>query len=70
MKLVGRYAWMQIDGSNVLHLVLDTASDEFLCSWAINYAFNRRWFKLLNLETGRIDVWPEIMVRLSLDRSI
>ncbi len=56
MKLVGRYAWMRLDGSNVLHLVLGTADDDFLRSWAINNVFNRRWFKLLNLETGRIDV--------------
>lgn len=70
MKLIGRYARMRIDGSNVLHLILDVASDEFLRSWAINNVFERKWYKLLNLETGRIDVWPETDVRINVDRSL
>jgi len=69
VRLIGRYARMRIDGSNVLHLILDNASDEFLRSWGISNVFERRWYKLLNLETGRIDVWPEFDVRSNVDRS-
>jgi hypothetical protein len=70
VKLIGRYAWMCIDGSYVLHLILDVASNEFLRFWAINNDFERKWYKLLNLETGRIDVWPETSVRINIDRSL
>jgi hypothetical protein len=57
--VIGRCVEMRVDAYYIPHLVVDVADDELLQAWAISTHIHRRWFVLLNLETGRTDVWAQ-----------
>lgn len=60
--MIGRCVEMNVGSGLVPHLVVDVASDELLQLWAIQNVIYRKWMVLLNLETGRTDVWPADVV--------
>lgn len=57
--MIGRCVEMNTGIAHVPHLVVAEATDEQLLALAISNPLRRRWWTLLNLETGRTDVWIE-----------